>query len=569
MRFASSWRPNKSWVYDILVITGVLGFVLVSCQSGRVSFSARETDSSSSALSASLALPPTTSGQTFEPPDSYATQEPDEKAIVLSADGLPALLVKALRQAGYFVEDGGERTAVEPVSRDSKSQDDYHIIARWLYLLVAPFPTVVDGVSWENFYAAWRGERTWADSDNPWGGQPLLMSSSTLEVLRKAWGIPVANAVRVESEETLQDTAWARHAWAIIPFEDLNPRWKVLRIDGLTGLEPNANPFPLWISFGVKTPFTASQGVVTNYQPERLVSVILSGTTALVRYTALRMEEKGADYPGLVLAPLLRSADVLHISNEVSFDPNCPPAKPLRREARFCSDPHYLDLLEFIGTDVIELTGNHLVDWGEEPFLYTLDLYRRANLPYYGGGANREEAQAVLKMTVKGTRLAFLGCNAVGPEVVWATQDKAGAAPCDRERLLGQLRSLRGEGYLPIVTFQHLEVEDFKPASQARYDFRSAAQAGAAVVSGSQAHFPQGFSFEGEALIHYGLGNLFFDQMFYWNRRAFLDRHLFYEGRYLGVDLITIILEDYAQPRLMTSTEREELLQAVFSASDW
>ncbi|MCX8023793.1 MAG: CapA family protein [Thermanaerothrix sp.] len=478
-------------------------------------------------------------------------------------------LVQALRQVGYIIVENGDGLVVEPLSMVDGPQNEDHVIARWLYLLVAPFPTIADGVSWENFYAAWRGEHDWADPTNPWEGRPLLMSPSTFEVLQKALGTPAANVVWIEPEGTLQEMAWAQHAWAIIPFDDLNPRWKVLKIDTMTGLDPNSAAFPLWVSFGVSAPLTPSRPVVTNYQPDHLVSVILSGTTALVRYTALRMEEKGTDYPGLVLAPLLRSADILHISNEVSFDPKCPSAKPLRREARFCSDPRYLSLLDFIGTDVVELTGNHLLDWGEEPFRYTLSLYQQANLPYYGGGINRDEAQAALKMTVKGTRLAFLGCNAVGPESVWATQDTAGAAPCDMERLLDQVRVLHDEGYLPIVTFQHLEVEDFKPASQARYDFRSAAQAGAVVVSGSQAHFPQGFSFEGETLIHYGLGNLFFDQMFYWNRRAFLDRHLFYEGRYLGVDLITIILEDYAQPRLMTSIEREELLQAVFAASDW
>ncbi|WP_424912234.1 CapA family protein [Thermanaerothrix sp.] len=540
----------------------------MSCQSGRVPLSAQVTDPPL-ALSASLTVTPTTFGKTIEMLDSHATQEPKDEAIALSAKGLPALLVRALRQAGYLVEEGGVGTVVEPTPWDSKAQDDDQILARWLLLLVAPFPTTVDGVAWSDFYAAWRGERPWMDPTTVWGGQPLLMSPSTLEILRKVWGTPATEFVRVEPEERIQEAAWAQHAWAIIPFEDLNPRWKVLKIDGWTGLESDAKAFPLWISFGVKTPVNTSQVVVTNYRPEHLVSVILSGTTALVRYTALRMEEKGTDYPGLVLAPLLRSADILHISNEVSFDPNCPPAKPLRREARFCSDPRYLSLLEFIGADVIELTGNHLLDWGEEPFLYTLNLYQRANLPYYGGGANREEAQGVLKMTVKGTRLAFLGCNAVGPEAVWAPQDKAGAAPCDMEGLIKRVKTLRSEGYLPIVTFQHLEVDDFKPASQARYDFQAVAQAGAVVVSGSQAHFPQGFSFENEAFIHYGLGNLFFDQMFYWNRRAFLDRHLFYEGRYLGVDLVTIILEDYAQPRLMTSTEREELLQAAFSASDW
>jgi poly-gamma-glutamate synthesis protein (capsule biosynthesis protein) len=48
-----------------------------------------------------------------------------------------------------------------------------------------------------------------------------------------------------------------------------------------------------------------------------------------------------------------------------------------------------------------------------------------------------------------------------------------------------------------------------------------------------------------------------------------LDRHVFYDGRYLSTELIGIRFVDYARPRLMTSAERVELLQAVFAASGW
>ena len=487
------------------------------------------------------------------------------------ASNLPEGLIRLLRQAGYAVTEDQPSSAIRLQPLKPASIGQVPILARWLFLLVAPFPTLADGTTWDELQAAWLGQHPWSDPATPWKGRPLVMSPITYEAVRAVWGQPASehDIVMLKPEDEVQEVAWAIGAWAIIPFEILNPRWKVLRIDGQSGLEAEAMGFPLWISYGAPG-FEGDVGpVVTNYHPEHLVTVILSGTTALVRATALRIEEKGVNYPGQALAPLLRAADVLHISNEVAFDPQCPPANPLRREARFCSDPRYLGLLQEIGTDVIELTGNHLLDWGEEPFRYTLDLYRQVHLSFYGGGANRAEAEAPLKIERKGTRLAFLGCNAVGPETVLATEQRAGAAPCDLERMSIQIQALHHEGYLPIVTFQHLEVEDFKPASQARYDFQTAAQVGAVIVSGSQAHFPQGFALKSGALIHYGLGNLFFDQMFYWNRRAFLDRHLFYEGRYLGVELITIILEDYAQPRLMTTAERTEMLQNVFAASEW
>jgi poly-gamma-glutamate synthesis protein (capsule biosynthesis protein) len=52
-------------------------------------------------------------------------------------------------------------------------------------------------------------------------------------------------------------------------------------------------------------------------------------------------------------------------------------------------------------------------------------------------------------------------------------------------------------------------------------------------------------------------------------RFEFVDRHIIYDGKYLGVELLTYILEDYAQPRPMTTTERNEFLTGIFTAAGW
>jgi poly-gamma-glutamate synthesis protein (capsule biosynthesis protein) len=72
------------------------------------------------------------------------------------------------------------------------------------------------------------------------------------------------------------------------------------------------------------------------------------------------------------------------------------------------------------------------------------------------------------------------------------------------------------------------------------------------------------------AFVHYGLGNLFFDQMKpEISRQEFIDRHVFYDGQYLGVELLTALLEDYAQPRPMQPQERAAFLEKIFSLSQW
>jgi poly-gamma-glutamate synthesis protein (capsule biosynthesis protein) len=104
------------------------------------------------------------------------------------------------------------------------------------------------------------------------------------------------------------------------------------------------------------------------------------------------------------------------------------------------------------------------------------------------------------------------------------------------------------------------------------------AEAGAVIVNGSQAHRPKAMTFEHGTFIDYGLGNLFFDQMgivdnygdlIIQTRWEVIQRHTFYDGRHLNTELLTAMLEDYAQPRPMTERERLVFLEELFTASGW
>jgi poly-gamma-glutamate synthesis protein (capsule biosynthesis protein) len=77
-------------------------------------------------------------------------------------------------------------------------------------------------------------------------------------------------------------------------------------------------------------------------------------------------------------------------------------------------------------------------------------------------------------------------------------------------------------------------------------------------------------TFVGSSFVHYGLGNLFFDQMQPPEaRQQFIDRHVFYDGQYLGVELLTALLEDFSRPRPMQAAERKTFLEKLFALSDW
>jgi poly-gamma-glutamate synthesis protein (capsule biosynthesis protein) len=265
-------------------------------------------------------------------------------------------------------------------------------------------------------------------------------------------------------------------------------------------------------------------------------------------------------------------ADILHINNEVPFYGGCPQPDPFQPKEVFCSSKRYIELLTFIGTDVVELSGDHFFDYGDIAMYETIDMYNQYNIPYYGGGINEDDGKKPLLMEVNGNKIMFIGCNY---KTIYASAraDSPGAVRCDFDYITEQIRNYRAQGYLPISTFQYHEFPSPEARPQQKIDFRTMADAGAVVVSGSQAHVPQVMEFYEDSFIHYGLGNLFFDQMDETGSKItqheFIDRHVFYDGRYLGVELITAYLTDYSRPRYMTEIERQNFLTLYFDKSGW
>jgi poly-gamma-glutamate synthesis protein (capsule biosynthesis protein) len=383
----------------------------------------------------------------------------------------------------------------------------------------------------------------------------------------------------VAAADTLLDSAWAeRPAWAIVPFELLDPRWKVLSVDGQSPVHNdfNLDSYPLKINYSLSPPVFPLMS--SNRDANKLTVLAMTGVTALVRATADRMELHGVLYPGEEIRSVLRAADITHISNEIPFMSGCPTPDPWTDSLRFCSDPRYIALLEDVGTDMVELTGNHLMDYGPQPILSTLDMYDQRGWRYFGGGRNLQASLQPALMEDHGNKFAFVGCNYAGPPSDWATDSLPGSTPCDLDQLSVEISNLRSTGYIPIMTFQYNEYYQPNPTDYEQRDFLKMASAGAVIVSGSQAHVPAAMEFSGGSFVHYGLGNLFFDQMshlmpdgsvIYDTRDVFVDRHVFYNGRYISTELLSYIIEDYSRPRPMTGSERQELLQKIFSAGGW
>ncbi len=532
-------------------LIGVSLFLLAACQQ---------------TLTTPAATPTAESGGVFLPVVALAQVPTATPAPLRIGDSgnVPQELVQAMRE----IVEAQPHTFVF----DSKAFDvrmaagEGQPLVQWVYAVAAPFATAVDGVTQAEVLAAWRGE-----------AGTMVLDVETAVSLTPLLGPPAETIPQVPPEE-LAATLWAmRPALTLLPFHRLTPDLKVLAVDGVSPLDDafDAAAYPFVLNVGlagngtaVTTLLEAWNGPTTNRDPARLTTIALTGVTALVRGTAFQMEYSGVLYPGQEVAPILQAADIAHVSNEVAFTTDCPFPDPLGGTS-FCSRESYFDLLLEIGVDVVEVTGNHVNDRGVANFAHTLDMYDAAGLAYFGGGRDAADAAKPALFTHNGNRIALVGCNWVGPNYAWATAVSAGSRPCD-DTFFAQITQLNEEGYLVLATLQYQELYYYQPSSQQQADFARVAAAGAAAVSGSQGHHVQGFAFADGTFIHYGLGNLFFDQMDrLGTRQTLVDRYVVYNGRLLSVQLWSGLIENYARPREMTPAERQQLLQILFEASGW
>ena len=426
-------------------------------------------------------------------------------------------------------------------------------------------------------------ERAWKGESSSF--QSVAVLTDTLPALTRLFGKPGDTVVGYSDMDALITATWAdRNILALVPFEQLVPTLAVYSVDGQTPIENaikfNASAYPLVVTVYAHLQSSAPTDALsrlstalpsTNRDPDKLTVVAMTGVTAMVRLMAAEMDSRGATWPAEVVGPELAAADITSISNEVPFVPDCE-TNTDEDNLVFCSKTEYMETLRASGADIIGLTGNHQNDYGLNNALVSLDIYAEEGLPVYGGGADKASALAPLYIEHNGNRLAFLGANSYGPESAWATDFSPGSARFDLAIMSAQIRSIKEEGMADVVLaeLQYQESYDVSPLYDQRLDFDALARAGADVVTGVQSHVPQAVGFVDGRIVLFGLGNLYFDQM--WTeatREGLIVKHTIYNGRLISTQLLPTLLYDYGQPRWASPERRAAILEKVFGASIW
>ena len=446
-------------------------------------------------------------------------------------------------------------------------------LAERFFAVVVPFATVDDDITLAEVKARWQGSAI----------EPLLATDDAAAMLAMILG-PLA-ATPVPDDELATQLEATPGSIGLIAFDQLDPRYKVLTVDGVNVLSNRLQPatYPLAVALTVEGTGSSVLAPLlqpltkpfTNRAPNELTTLIMTGVTAMSRGTADQMERRGVLYPALIISATLAAADITHVSNEIPFLDDCVVRNTVNN-LTLCSHTDYWATLQAIGTDIVGLSGNHVNDFGREGARRSLTFYQENEIPIYGSGFTVEEACAPLLWEHNGNTFAFIAALAFDPPGAWVTDTEPGACYYydHKELIFEHIRSMAEKVDVVAVELQYAETYNASPTGEQVREFRELRGAGADLVTGVQSHVPQamepyGATDEGgQGIILYGLGNLFFDQMWSWETRTELYARLtIYEGRILSTEILTGVLENYAQPRWTTAQERVELLSRIFNAA--
>jgi poly-gamma-glutamate capsule biosynthesis protein CapA/YwtB (metallophosphatase superfamily) len=175
--------------------------------------------------------------------------------------------------------------------------------------------------------------------------------------------------------------------------------------------------------------------------------------------------------------------------------------------------PEWASTLKSAGIGVVSLANNHIMDYGKQGLLSTIETLRRAGVRHVGAGTNRHEARSPLFLDAAGRRIALLGRTAVivsSPS--YAGENDPGVAFLDPDETATAIRSSGSQADL-VILLVHWGMEEYSyPSPTQRQLARQLADAGADVILGHHPHVLQGIEFYGPAVIAYSLGNFIFNE---------------------------------------------------------
>ena len=206
---------------------------------------------------------------------------------------------------------------------------------------------------------------------------------------------------------------------------------------------------------------------------------------------------------------ILTAADIAAVNLETAISTRGTPAV---KKYLFRSNETLLANLKSAGVDLINVGNNHAMDFGPVAFGDTLAAITSSGMVAIGGGLNKSKAWAPQIISIRGTKIAFIGVADInGGQYTVATDSQAGTTygwhGVDAITAIAQAKKVASI----VVVMVHWGVE-LAPCPSQRSTKLAAAwfKAGANVIIGSHPHVQQGATLSNGHFVDFSLGNFVF-----------------------------------------------------------
>ena len=131
----------------------------------------------------------------------------------------------------------------------------------------------------------------------------------------------------------------------------------------------------------------------------------------LGRRVNVALTQGNSDYPWGDTLPIFHDADWRTCNLECVISDHQPQVLP-EKQFHFRSDRKNVDVLEAARIDAVSIANNHVLDFGPEALLDTLDLLDAVRVAHAGAGQNLEQARRPAITTAgDGTRVGLIACT--------------------------------------------------------------------------------------------------------------------------------------------------------------
>jgi poly-gamma-glutamate capsule biosynthesis protein CapA/YwtB (metallophosphatase superfamily) len=342
----------------------------------------------------------------------------------------------------------------------------------------------------------------------------------------------------------------------ITTIDSITPQLLALKVDGVSFFDQSEG-YKLWNTSNHTFDFKKD---ITRYMH--------TGVTAITRSAGSVIDRKGIDFYLKNIEPFFTKAELIHISNEVSIQQECDYGS---MKMKFATRANHFEIIKRLGANIIELTGNHNLDVGSEPYLNSLKWYENNGMSYFGGGRSPSEANRPLVKVLKdGQKVAWIGFNELCP--CGECADKGmGANRYRPEKAKKLIDSLHKDGISYIIAcVQFGETDSYSPTSTQKAICKYIIDCGADVILGSQAHQAQEIALYKDKIIFYGLGNFMFDQIHRIGvRQAFFLKCYFYKGRIIQYEPVYTFMNAERQPSMASAAEKYEIQRSILKKNNF